>query len=64
MRRNAVLAVVITMVSAMVAGCSGSDGDPVARLSVDGLAEVSRQDENASNVGGTRFLRVGDRVFV
>ena len=64
MRRRAVLAVVITMVSAIFAGCSGSAGEPVARLSVDGLAEVSRQDENASNVEGNRSLRVGDRVLV
>ena len=64
MSRKAALAVVITIVSAMVAGCSGSDGEPVARLSVDGMAEVSRHDENASNVDGNRSLRAGDRVLV
>lgn len=65
MRRSAILAAVVTtMVAAATAGCSGGGDPPAARLSVDGVAEVSRSGQTGQEVRGNRALRIGDRVRV
>lgn len=64
MRRSAALAAVMTMLAVATAGCSGDDEPSSGRLSVDGVAEVSRSGETGREVRGTRALRVGDRVRV
>ncbi|MDP8938382.1 MAG: hypothetical protein M3O23_11760 [Actinomycetota bacterium] len=64
MRRSAALAAVVTMLAVVTAGCSDDDERSSARLSVDGVAEVSRSGETGREVRGTRALRVGDRVRV
>jgi len=64
MRRTAALAAVLTIAAAATAACSGGGDPPAGRLSVEGVAEVSRPGETGREVRGGRDLRIGDRVRV
>jgi hypothetical protein len=63
-RARLVVPVVVLLTAVALTGCRSSSGPVVARLTVDGQAEVSRPGEDRKEVTSSRSLRVDDRVRI
>lgn len=54
----------VLLLAVALTGCKSSSGPTVARLSVNGQADVTRPGEDRREVTATRNLRVGDRIHL
>jgi hypothetical protein len=62
--RGVVLPVVVLLAALALTACHNSSRPVVARLTVDGQADVSQPGEDRTDVTGSRSLRVDDRIRV